>query len=190
MARCLKAFFSVLLTITAVFLYGCSKKEDLPEFPAESTQSESTPTEIPQKDLNPKSASNQQTGKVVTLDQVLQVWNSGQQAQAVELFLGIKWDQPDIFAPDSVFRVSEADFAKLPENQRSQIQKKAMKLTKDIREMSKFIVQQAKQKGGYETPRNALIACGKRLSGDDQLLLVQMVGKAVIGYTEKELPLQ
>ena len=63
-----------------------------------------------------------------------------------------------------------------------------MKLSKDIKVLAKFIVQQAKQEGKYEATRNTLIACGKRLSRDDQLLLVQMVGKAIVGYTEKELP--
>ena len=171
-----------------MFSSGCSEKEDVPEVPAESAQSEPTPSKIPEKDLIAKNISNQQAADVITFDQVLQVWASGQQDQAVDLFLKIQWEQPDIFALDSIFQISEAEFVKLPKDQRLQNQQKAMKLSKDIMVLAKFIVQQAKHEGVYEATRNALIDCGKRLSRDDQLLLVQMVGKAIVGYTEKELP--
>jgi hypothetical protein len=50
------------------------------------------------------------------------------------------------------------------------------------------MVEQAKQEGQYETSRNVLIACGRRLSNDDQLALMQLIGKAIAEYTEKELP--
>jgi adenylate kinase len=94
----------------------------------------------------------------------------------------------DIFASDSVFCISEAEFAKLPQDQRLHIQQKAMKSAKDIKSFSKFMVEQAKQEGQYETSRNVLIACGRRLSNDDQLALMQLIGKAIAEYTEKELP--
>ena len=185
MAKYLSIILSLLLTVTIMIFSGCSKKEDTSELPVESTQPDSQSTESPKNIWNQENEANQEAAEAVTFDKVLEVWNNGQQTEAVDLFLGIEWEQGDIFASDSIFRISETDFAKLPEDQRLQVQQKAMKLTKDIKEISMFIVEQAKQKGQYETSRNALIACGKRLSSDDQLLLVQMVGKGIAGYAEK-----
>jgi hypothetical protein len=63
-----------------------------------------------------------------------------------------------------------------------------MTISKEIKELSRFLVQQAKERTGDKEIRKALIDCGNRLSAQDQLLMIQAVGKAIVGYTEKELP--
>jgi len=170
----------VCISLMGVVL-GCSQKEDAPESPADSVQSD-------MKTDDPGNTANEPAVKLITFDHVLQLYAGGQQDKAVDLFLKIQWDQPDIFAQDSVFQISEAEFVGSPRSEQEQISQKASNVSKEVKALAKYTIQQAKEQGGYEPTRNALIACGKRLSQDDQLLLIQMVGKAVVGYTEKELP--
>jgi len=172
-----------IVFVVGVVLAGCSKKEDTSEPPTESVTTGSH-----EKNLVGQSEAVQAETQSTTFDEVLEIWGSGNKAESAERFVSIKWDSSGVFSADSIFRISEAEFAKLSENQRSQIQQKALNISKDIKGLSKYIVEQAKQEGGYASTRDALIACGERLSGEDQLLIIQMVGKAIVGYTEKELP--
>jgi hypothetical protein len=167
----------LLLAIVPVVLSGCSKKEDVPAPTPETAQ----PAEATVKTETPGESA-------VTLDRALELWGTGQKDQAVRLILEINWSNTDIFTEDSVFRVSEAQFQKMPEKQRLEIQQKALTAARNIKEMSRFMTEQAKQAGATaDTYRRALTACGQRLSGDDQLLVIQLTGKAIVSYVKKEL---
>lgn len=179
---------TVLLTVTVLLFLGCSKKEDGPAAPAASALSELIPVENPPKSSNLDSGSHQEVS--VTFDEVLVLWSSGQQVPAAERFSKIQWNRPDIFASDSVFRISEDQFVEFSAARQEQIDQQAIELANHIRALTKYIVEQAKQQGQYETIRNNLIACGQRLSKTDQLLLIQMVGEVAVTYTEKELPVR
>lgn len=183
--------FLVFCSVSIILVASCSKKEDLPDSSAPAAQSQQTSTESHEKGSDSQNQSRSQVAEDVTLDHVLEVWNGGQRAQAVDLFLKIQWDQTNIFASDSVFSVSESEFLKLPQNSQLQLKQEAMDLAKTIRELSKYMVEQAKQNSQLtQKYRQSLLAFGDRISGKDQLKSVQMVGKAIVGYTEKELPLQ
>lgn len=182
--------FRSLLVIAALIFAGCSKKEDVPVPIDENAHSQSEINEqvVAQQQ---ESALNSGIGEVQasTFNDVIELWTAGKKDQAIKILLNIDWNRPKVLEPESIFYLSEAEFVKLPEGQRLQIQQKAMELAKNIRGILKFMVEQAKQKPHeIETYRTALIACGKRLSGDDQLLLIQKVGQAIVGYVEKELP--
>lgn len=130
---------------------------------------------------------NAQNTHAVAFDDVLKIWISGQKEQSLKSFLTIDWSRPDIFAADSIFRISEAQFSKLPEAKRAQIQQQAMDASKNIRELAKFAVEQARQSGEQDKYRDALLICANRLSANDQLALIQLVAKAVKIYAERAL---
>lgn len=145
------------------------------------------PVVASQADSNAPSEPNTPVVPLVTLDSVLKMWTAGQKEQSLKSFLVVDWSSPNLFAADSIFRISEAQFVRLPESKRAQIHQQAMDASKSIRELAKFAVEQAKQTGTQEKYHTVLLNCAKRLSGNDQLALIQMVAKAVAGYTEKEL---
>ncbi len=179
--------YCLLLISIMLILSGCSKKEDVPAPPTDDMSSVTTSEKVvPQQE----SVSNQEAEtQTVTFDKVLDLWKAGQKEQAIQSFLSIDWKRPDIFVPGSIFGISEAEFVKLPESQRLEIQQKSTETAKAIREISKYMIAQTQQTNSkVERYREALLACGRRLSGGDQLAIIQMVGKAVTGYVEKELP--
>ena len=183
--------YCLLLIGTMLILSGCSKKEDAPAPSADDTPSAATTEKmVPQ----PKSVSSQEAvavdvdAETLTFDRVLDLWKAGQKEQAVQLFLRIDWKRPDIFASDSIFGISEAEFVKLPGSERVKVQQKTTEAAKAIREISKYMTAQtepASLKG--KKYRKALLACGQRLSGSDQLAIIRMVGKAVIDYVKEGL---
>ena len=175
-----------VLIIGMLVLWGCSKKEDA--FVRSDDATPSASGAIEESTGQPEHAPNQEV-QAITVDKVLGVWEKGRKSEAVRLFLDIDWNRQDLFVSNSIFGLSEAEFVKFPEPQRLDIQQKALDTSATIREISKYMVEQAKQQGQeFVTYRNSLLACGKRLSRDDQLLLVQKLGEAILGYVGKELP--
>lgn len=131
---------------------------------------------------------NRLAASKATFDEVLKQWAAGQKEEALAAFIALNWTGQEIFADGSVFRISEAEFAKMPQAKRDPIGQKALEASKQIRELARYAVDKAKQTGQTAKYRQALSACAKRLSSPDQLKLIQLIGKAVGGLTEKELP--
>ena len=176
----------ILLMINMLVLWGCAKKEDVPVSTKVDTPAASTTDDGKIRQTDTESV--QQAAQTVTFDKVLDAWNQGQKEQASKLFLGINWTRSGLFADGSVLKISEAEFAKLPMNEQQQVRQQATQTASTVREIARYIVAQAKQsKEQTDVYRQALLACGQRLSEDDQLALIQLVGKAIIDYTKKEL---
>lgn len=173
--------FTVLIAVSA-----CSKKEDRPA-PAENTAAPAAgenKTSLPVQSAESKPAEPRQ----VTFDNVLEVWGSGQKGRAVELMLQMDWASADIFAEGSVFKISEAEFAQMQPAEQQLIRQRADEAAGRIRELLKLMAAQAKQPGADTAKyRQALSALGQRLSNEDHLAVIQLVGKAVTGYVDMQL---
>lgn len=157
-------------------LSGCSKKKDIP---SSSPESSSSSQPVPPVLDSPPAAA---------LDKTLELWRAGQKEQAADLFLQINWNAAGLFSRESVFRISEDQFKKLPEQRRLEISQKALLESASIKELTQYLVKQAKQPGAdIEKYRHALSACARRLSADDQLAIIVLVAKAVSEYAAKEL---
>lgn len=182
-------YFVVLLTVIWLVLPGCSKKEDTPPpAPAgENTAPEETVSEDAPPAPEEKPVSGVGVARPVTFDTILDLWENGQRDQTVRLLLALNLKREGVFAPTSVFGMSEAEFVQLPQSQRQQVTEKATEAARSLKEIVKYMVEQAKQEGKTETYRQTLLALGQRLSAEDQLALIQLVGKAIPGYVEKEL---
>lgn len=191
------AFKRILICVAVVVLTvfsGCSRKEDAADpvestpdavqAPRETTTPEPAPTEPARRETTPP----QPAAAAAPFDELVEHVNSGQQEVAARAFLAIDWTQPDVFAGGSVMAMSEAEFAALPQAQRTQAGQQAKEAAAQIREIAKLVVSQAKQNPAkIDAYRSSLMAFAGRLSGEDRLLLIQSVGKAIAKYVETEL---
>ncbi|HOM75645.1 MAG TPA: hypothetical protein P5175_08585 [Anaerohalosphaeraceae bacterium] len=166
---------SVFLSAVLI-LSGCAKKMDaVPPTPQTPSTAQS---ERPISDSTP----------AAVLDKALELWRTGQKEQAADIFLQINWETAAVFTQNSVFAVSEGQFKTLPRRRRQELLQKALLESTAVRELTQYLVKQARQPGtDIEKYRRALAACGQRLSANDQLAIIQLVGKAVSEYAKKEL---
>lgn len=172
--------------ILLVLVSGCAKKEDTPAPVEKQSDSASAPQETTRPE--PSAAATSPATAQAAFDQIVELWKNGQNEPARRVFLATDWTRPGVFADGPVFGLSEAQFGKLPQSQRTKVAQQAVETAKDIREVAKFMVEQAKQNpSDIETYRTALTAFAQRLTAADQLELIQIVGKAVTAFTEKEL---
>jgi len=177
-----------LLTVLLFSMSACSKKEDVPA-PVDKAV-ESAPATIQNdtaSEASPPEPKIVRTQKV-NLDTILDMFNTGKKEQAAQLFLAMKWDRPDVLNSGSVFGISESEFLGLSIQRQQELQQEAIRVSGEIRNFLRFLVEQAKQEG-TNTPayREALLAFGQRLSEDNQLALIQQTGQAVMEYVKQEL---
>ena len=161
-----RAIGTLLLSVVLLLLFSCDSKD--------------TPTDESVQNIANNDQTSQQTEQTpniaaVTFDEVLELWQSGQKDQAVSQFLAINWQSPDIFEKESIFTISESQFAKLSAAKRQQISQDALAKIKHVKELTRHIVEHTKtlaiQNENTEAVKyyTALINCGSRLSGSDQL---------------------
>lgn len=173
----------ILFAASVMIFSGCESKTP----PAEPTEPSSANPVAPETDQPQQPAA-------VTFDHVLGLWQAGQKDAAAAQFLTLNWQSPDIFEKDSIFALSEQQFAKLPRNQLQLVSQDAVAKSKLVKELAKYVVEQTKtlaaegKKSQALQNYTALMECSKTLSGDNQLKLIQLVGQALPGFIQKELP--
>lgn len=178
----------VLVCLNLVWTLGCEKKTD----PTPATGDTGTP---PVRVSSGQQAEITGAALHVTppFDAVLACWQEDRKQDAAAGFLALDWKASVPFSALPALSLSEGQFAALPQGQREGLAQNALGLSKDIREMTRYFVEQAKAAKAENKLEEAklyqagLMELGKILSGNDKLKLIQMIGKAVQGYTQKEL---
>jgi hypothetical protein len=177
----------VLVCLSLVWMLGCDKKNDETQANGENA----APIRV--------SAGQRAdiTGEAIKaalpFDTILACWKEGRKQDAAAGFLALDWKNSTPFSALPALSLSESQYAALPQGQRESLAQDALGLTKDIREMTRYFVEQAKAAKAENKLEEAklyhsgLMELGKILSGDDKLKLIQMIGKAVQGFTQKEL---
>lgn len=184
----------ILFAASVMVISGCESKAPPAEQPEQTATESQQPAQVSQPQVSPQPAASAESAIPVTFDHVLNLWQSGQKDAAAAQFLTLNWQSPDVFEKGSVFTISEPQFVKLSENERQQIAQEAVAKTKYIKELSRHVVDQAKaliaenKKDLAMQHYNALMDCSNILSGDNQLKLVQLVGKALPKFIQRELP--
>jgi hypothetical protein len=127
------------------------------------------------------------------LEKALDLWKTGRQEKAANVFLVIDWNQPPSFSPDSVFSLSEKQFASLPTAKRFELQRQAMDVTDTMRDLVKDVISLGRDslaQKDYDEARNCFEAirnCGKTLSSSDSLTVIKMTGDAMQKLAAREL---
>jgi hypothetical protein len=174
-------FLSVLLSVGA-----CRKKAAPP--PVVGSESGG---DVNSGTVEPAAGAEQ--AKSQGLENALAQWSKGEKEQAVEVFLAIAWEQPLHFSPDSVWLLSEKDFAAMPESKRTEMQQQAMDVAQTTKELARYVtgLGQAdlakKDFAAAERCFRAVSGCGKAVSKLDALMLLKMVGNAIQRLGDKEL---
>ena len=174
-------FLSVLLSVGA-----CRKKGTPP--PVVGSESGG---DVNSGTVEPAAGAEQ--AKSQGLENALARWRKGEKEQAAAAFLAIAWEQPLHFSPDSVWALSEKDFAALPESKRTEIQQQAMDIARTTRDLAQHVagLGQAdltkKDFAAAEKCFRAVSDCGKAVSKLDTLMLLKMVGNAIQKLGDKEL---
>ena len=127
------------------------------------------------------------------LEKALDLWKTGRQEKAANVFLAIDWNQPHSFSPDSAFSLSEKQFASLPTAKRFELQRQAMDATDTMRNLVKHVISIGRDslaQKDYDAAQNcfeAVLNCGKTLSSPDSLTVIKMTGDAMQKLAAKEL---
>ncbi|KPL22162.1 MAG: hypothetical protein AMJ75_08580 [Phycisphaerae bacterium SM1_79] len=171
-----RRFIFIAAAATLVFaLFGCKK---------------GTP-EQEQSDVADTAGSEQV--RAGGLEDVLSLWESGDQESAAAGFLKINWQSPDLFSKTSILSLPEREFATLSASERSEVQGKAMALAGTIRQLVKEVLEsarasiRAKDYDAAESQFNAVLDCGSALADSDGLAIMKMVGSSVQGAALKGL---
>lgn len=171
-----------------VILAGCDSKDE-----SSQTAPPESPEPVKLHEGQHIAVNGQSTKPAATFDTVLRCWQQDRKEEAAESFLAIDWTKSDIFKGCQCLNLSEKQFTSLPRSEQQTLSAQAMDISKSIKEMSRHFVEQARTAASEnrlleaKKYQAALMEFGKQLSGDDKLLLIQMVGKAVLGFTQKEL---
>lgn len=193
----LKRMLICVAVVVLTGFFGCSRKEDAADpvestpdaiqMPRETASSEPAPTDPARLETTPPQPAAA-ADTAAAFDRMVELVQGGQQEEAARVFLAIDWTGPDVFAGGSVLGMSEAEFKALPQTQRIQAGQQSKETAGQIREIAKLMVGQAKENPEKtQAYRSSLKAFAGRLSGEDQLLLIQSVGKAIAKYVEMEL---
>jgi hypothetical protein len=171
-----------------VILAGCDSKDE-----SSQTAPPESPEPVKLHEGQHIAVNGQSTKPAATFDTVLRCWQQDQKADAASALTVLDWTNPDLFNGHRCLKLSEQQFAALPTGERQALSTQALDMSNSIKELTRFVIEQAKTAKTQNRPdeakkyQAALMEFGKQLSGDDKLLLIQMVGKAVLGLTQKEL---
>ena len=156
--------------VTSLWLGGCSKQPS---------------TEAPQKPATSAGQSSSWT-------ECLGLWKGGNQPAAVEKFLALNWDAPDLFSASSPLRYSEAEIVGLPAATREQVMKEAMTEIQTLKALAAQVQELRKQALAQKDQAKAdqcvqcLQRCGARLEQPSSMKILQLVGTAIKKMAARE----
>lgn len=179
-------FASIVLMI--FFAAGCDSKND-----SRQDSAPTAPAPVSTHRDEGAAVNRPAAASSATFTTVLFAWQQGRKEDAAAAFLSLDWKNADLLQGHPCLLLSERQFTALRPSEQQSLSSEALDVSKSIREMTQFLVEQAKTARAENRPQDAaryhlaLTQFGTLLSGDDKLHLIQMVGKAVLGYTQKEL---
>jgi hypothetical protein len=209
---------ALIITTTALFaLAGCAKKEE-PAAPKTKTAAPTgaktttktrsntgpaqagasaaksdvgTPTGPARpKAGNPRAA--QATAKVTYFGQVLYSWNSGKKGDAVNQFLQLSWQDPNVFMGVPAMIMSEKDVASLTEEQRNSVSKQVQQFSQAVRDLAQAVIASTDSfiasgnAVGAKSRIDAVQQFGQALTAPERLEVVQSVGKAIADLAQQK----
>ena len=187
------------LTVAAMMsLAGCSDKPDKKETPAKEIAPSNTeispvfPDEQVPSDIKNEASPDTQADIQDEQDleeeassSLLELWRSGDHDRAADLFVNTPWLEATTPALELISRMTERQFAALPEAERNQKKDEMWENSRVLHELVRYVIDQGTQtmeSGQYDESEKCFIAVrdlGKRISTKDLNSLSRMLG---IGY--------
>ena len=119
------------------------------------------------------------------LDDVLAMWQAGEQDKAVEEFLKMDWEGERILADDSVLDVNESDYEAMSVEKKKQVRQQTVELMRAVRELTRKALEiggkalSAKEFEKAETYFVAVNRCTKVLSSESAMAARKTVAVGV-----------
>ena len=180
----LKLVLVLMATITLASIQGCTQKE--------KSEPGETGTE-PASSLPSSQDGNQMAAQDTSISDLVALWSAQEKDQAVEKFRSIDWQDADILKPIRGLSMSEETLGSLSEDECQSIVQETMDLLDSMRKLFFHIASEAESLASSgdtstaETYLTAVRTYGTRLSGPEHLEVVQLHGKAAVGYADKKL---
>jgi len=179
-----KQFVALLVAFALLLSHGC-KKEAEPQESLDATESAQT---------QPVSGGeNQIIADDTSISDLISTWDAGKKDEATEKFLSIDWQDASVLKQIRGFSMSEEDLKSLSDDEVRSIVGETMPLLGSMRKLFFHIASEAEglassgDKAKAEEYLNAIRKHGSSLSGSEHLQVVQMYGKAAVGYADKKL---
>lgn len=128
----------------------------------------------------------------VRISNVLTLWESGKNDDAVRQLVLIRWDAPDIFADASALSLSEDRFASLSQAEKTGMQQEVIELVPKLKAIARHALSagdDARSAGDKEMAvahYEAVRHFGEALSGSERLLVIQQIGKPIAAWAEEK----
>jgi hypothetical protein len=183
----------VLIVLCLAFLPGCDKKKNKSRAEPSADTASNTPAPLESTDENPQESSNTTSSpEGVLVKDVLALWEAGQKDEAVTQFVSIQWDDPSVFKEMKVLTMSEQEYLALPRDEMKPVVEEAMNLLGKLRKLMFDVVAEGEKlaaSGDANAAKEHFTAVrryGQALSQPERLEVIQMHGKAAIGYADKK----
>jgi len=183
---------SLTVLVTVLFFLtsflGCSKKGEKDD----GAQAGNATSEIAQNQAVSE-GDNQLAVDDTSISDLVSLWNSGKKDEATEKFLSIDWQDAAIIKQIRGLSMPEEALISLSDNERQSIVQETMNLLGSMRKLFFHVASEAESLAcSGDTAKakeylNAIRKYGMSLSGPEHLQVVQMHGKAAVGYAEKKL---
>jgi hypothetical protein len=183
----------LLLIVTLLLSYGCSKQDESPEGQALDSDSSDKVSAETAQDLPDNNSDEQTTDNDTSINNVLTSWTSGEKDAASEQFVSIDWTDTSIFNEIYLLQMSETQFVALSANERNGLLKEAYELMNTMREIMFHVVSKAKEftdSGDSAKAKQYLSSVrqhGVALFGPDHLAVVRDYGRAATEYADRKL---
>ena len=167
---------------------GCSKKGHTP---SPSNQASDAASSAKQGDG--AESAQAESSQIGFFNDALKLWSAGQKDESVQILLDLNWNDPAIFDHEPALTLSESEFVKLSASERQVIKAKGLAISKDIRMIVRYMVQQANQHYADNQTEQAqaykqtLEKLANTLSASDKLKLIQMVGEGAGKYAAEQI---
>ena len=127
------------------------------------------------------------------LTPLVEQWEKGDKSGMIRRFVDTDWTAGPLFAPDSVFSMSENQFMRLRSEESVAMSKEILPQIVTLRQIAQGVIEAGKgasgkgDSAGAKKHFNAVKQYGVALDNKDTLLIVQQVGKAFVKLADAEL---
>jgi hypothetical protein len=128
-----------LIGLLSLFAAGCDSKNDTQQPP-----SPQPPAPVSVRQGESIAVNNPAAKPSITFDTVLTCWQQNRKEDAAAAFLALDWKNTALFADHRCLTLSEKQFTALRRSEQEALAAQALEMSKSIKEMTRFFVEQAK----------------------------------------------
>lgn len=184
----------VLILALLVPFPGCSDKDDqTQQAPPVEAESGSQISAKEAQDLPVDAGNIDAAAETTSISEIVSLWNAGERDAATAKFLSVNWQDASILKQIRGLSMSEEELRSLSDDEIKGIVEETMTLLSSVRELFFHVASEAERIAGSEDRAkaeeylSAIRRYGSSLCESDHLKVVQLHGKAAVGFAEKKL---